>query len=88
MPSSATTTSRTSRTKPLNGVTYFISGAGGSLRPRDIRASTITATGFDTDYSFMLWEIAGDEAYFQSISRTGASVDAGVIRLARDKDRH
>ena len=28
------------------------------------------------------------EAYFQSISRTGASVDAGVIRLARDKDRH
>jgi predicted phosphodiesterase len=69
------------RTKPLNGVTYFISGAGGSLRPRDIRASTITATGFDTDYSFMLWEITGDEAYFQSISRTGASVDAGVIHL-------
>jgi Predicted phosphohydrolases len=69
------------RMKPLNGITYFISGAGGSLRPRDIRASTITATGFDTDYSFMLWEITGDEAYFQSISRTGASVDAGVVRL-------
>jgi hypothetical protein len=31
----------------------------------------------------MLWEIAGDEAYFQSISRTGASVDTGVIRLTR-----
>jgi hypothetical protein len=72
------------------GFTHFISGAGGSLRPRDIRASTITAAGFDTDYSFMLWEIAGDEAYFQSISRTGASVDAGVIRLlhpTRGKDR-
>ena len=75
------------RTRPQNGITYFISGAGGSLRPRDIRASNITATGFDRDYSFMLWEIAGDEAYFQSISRTGASVDAGVIRLTRDKGR-
>jgi hypothetical protein len=39
------------------------------------------AAGFDTDYSFMLWEIAGDEAYYQSISRSGASVDAGVIHL-------
>ena len=76
------------RTKPINGITYFISGAGGSLRPRDIRASSIMATGFDTDFSFMLWEIAGDEAYYQSISRTGASVDAGVIRLTEDKDRH
>lgn len=76
------------RTKPINGVTYFISGAGGSLRPRDIRASSIMATGFDTDFSFMLWEIAGDEAYYQSISRTGASVDAGVIRLTEDTDRH
>jgi Calcineurin-like phosphoesterase len=69
------------RTKPLNGTTYFISGAGGSLRPHDIRASDIMAAGFDTDYSFMLWEIAGDEAYFQSISRTGTSVDSGVIHL-------
>jgi predicted phosphodiesterase len=76
------------RTKPINGITYFISGAGGSLRPRDIRASSIMATGFDTDFSFMLWEITGDEAYYQSISRTGASVDAGVIRLTEDKDRH
>jgi hypothetical protein len=75
------------RTKPLNGITYFISGAGGSLRPRDIRGSDIIATGFDTDFSFMLWEIAGDEAYYQSISRTGASVDAGVIRLTGGKGR-
>jgi 3',5'-cyclic AMP phosphodiesterase CpdA len=69
------------RTKPQKGITYFISGAGGSLRARDIRPSDRMAVGFDTDYSFMLWEIAGDEAYFQSISRTGASVDSGVIRL-------
>ena len=69
------------RTRPQRGVTYFISGAGGSLRAHDIRPSDVMAAGFDTDYSFMLWEIAGDEAYYQSISRAGASVDAGVIRL-------
>ena len=46
-----------------------------------IRPSSVMAAGFDTDYSFMLWEIAGDDAYFQSISRTGASVDSGVIHL-------
>ena len=69
------------RTKPQKGVTYFISGAGGSLRAHDIRASSMMAAGFDTDYSFMLWEISGDEAYYQSISRAGASVDAGVIHL-------
>ena len=75
------------RTKPQKGVTHFISGAGGSLRANDIRASNIMAAGFDTDYSFMLWEIAGDEAYYQSISRTGASVDYGVIRAAEDRGK-
>lgn len=69
------------RIRPQRGITYFISGAGGSLRARDIRPSSLMAAGFDTDYSFMLWEIAGDEAYFQVISRTGASVDNGVIPL-------
>ena len=39
----------------------------------------MTAKGFDTDYSFMLMEAAGDDLYFQSISRTGQTVDAGVI---------
>ena len=76
------------RIKPQGGITYFISGAGGSLRARDIRPSSRMAVGFDRDYSFMLWEIAGDEAYYQSISRTGESVDAGVIRLeAADRDQ-
>jgi hypothetical protein len=30
----------------------------------------------------MLVEIAGDELYFQTISRTGRTVDSGVIRRA------
>jgi hypothetical protein len=67
------------RTRPQQGITYFISGAAGSLRAGDIRPTDITEKGFDSDFHFMLVEIAGDELYFQAISRTGASIDAGVI---------
>jgi hypothetical protein len=68
------------RLVPQRGIMYFISGAAGSLREHDIRPSDLMARGFDTDYSFMLMEITGDELFFQSISRTGETVDAGVIR--------
>jgi hypothetical protein len=67
------------RTRPQHGITYFISGSAGSLRLDDIRPSPITAAGFDRDYQFMLIEVSGDELFFQSITRTGATVDAGVI---------
>lgn len=75
------------RTHPQNGITYFVSGAAGSLRFNDLRRSTITAKGFDTDYSFMLFEIAGDELFYQSISRTGHSVDEGSITVDTDLPR-
>ena len=43
-----------------------------------------TAAAFDQDLSFMVVEIAGAEMFFQVISRTGQTVDAGVIhRQAR-----
>jgi hypothetical protein len=67
------------RTKPQHGISYFISGGAGSLREGDIRRSPILARGFDTDYHFVLMEITGDELYFQAISRTGQTVDAGII---------
>ena len=67
------------RIHPQHGITYFVSGAAGSLRAGDIRQSTLTAKGFDTDYSFILMEISGNELYFQALSRTGETVDAGVI---------
>lgn len=68
------------RTQPQRGIFYFVSGAAGSLRRGDINATALTARGFDTDYSFMLMEIAGDELYFQAISRQGETVDAGMLR--------
>ena len=70
------------RTKPQNGITYFISGGAGSLRYGDIRSTDLTAVGFDRDYHFMLVEIDDDNLYFQAISRTGATVDAGVVHRA------
>jgi len=35
--------------------------------------------GFDTDRTFALVEIAGDELFFQIVSRTGETVDTGMI---------
>jgi Calcineurin-like phosphoesterase len=67
------------RTRPQHGITYFISGGAGSLRQADIRPSPLTARGFDRDYHFMLMEVSGDALYFQAISRTGQTVDAGVV---------
>ena len=39
----------------------------------------MTAKGFDTDNHFMIVEISGDDLYFQAISRTGETVDSGVV---------
>ncbi|HEV2022331.1 MAG TPA: hypothetical protein VGQ94_07355, partial [Terriglobales bacterium] len=68
------------RVKPQNGIQYFTEGASAKLMARALRETSFKAAGFDTDNSFMLVEIAGDELYFQTISRTGATVDSGVIR--------
>jgi predicted MPP superfamily phosphohydrolase len=67
------------RLKPQKGITYFVSGAGGQLRKGDVRRSDMTAAQFDQDCSFMLIEVSGDDLFFQAISRTGATVDSGVV---------
>ena len=67
------------RLKPQKGITYFVSGAGGQLRKGDVRRSDLTAAQFDQDCSFMLIEVSGDDLFFQAISRTGTTVDSGVV---------
>ncbi len=68
------------RIHPQHGISYFISGGAGSLRPADIRrTSALIARGFDTDFHFLMMEVSGDTLYFQAISRKGATVDAGSI---------
>ncbi len=68
------------RTKPQKGgIVHFVSGSGGSLRKGNLARTDMTAKGFDTDYTFMLAEISGDDLYFQTISRTGATIDSGIL---------
>jgi hypothetical protein len=76
------------RVKPQKGIYYFISGAGGKLRPGDVKkGSPLTEKAFDTDMSFMLIEVAGDELHFQVISRTGETVDSGVLTKQQAKPK-
>ena len=72
------------RIKPQKGIYYFVSGAGGKLRTGDINSSSpLTEKSYDRDLHFMLFEVAGDQMYFQAISRTGETIDSGVIARAR-----
>jgi len=68
------------RLTPQNGIVYFVSGAAGQLRKGNVKRSAMTAASFDQDQSFMLIEIAGPDLFFEAVSRTGATVDSGVIR--------
>ena len=68
------------RIQPQKGINYFVSGAAGQLRPGNMRRSSQTAASFDQDQSFMAVEISGTDMFFQAISRTGKTVDSGVIR--------
>ena len=68
------------RLKPQKGILHFVNGGGAKLRSGDITKSAMTASGFDTDRSFMLVEIAGDVMTFQTLSRSGKRVDSGSFR--------
>jgi predicted phosphodiesterase len=68
------------RVKPQNGIVYFVVGSGGQLRAGNIDKTTgITAKGFDTDLAFVAAEIFENQMTFNTISRSGAVVDSGVI---------
>jgi 3',5'-cyclic AMP phosphodiesterase CpdA len=67
------------RLKPQKGITYFVNGSSGELRKGDTRPSAMTAAYFDQDQAFTLVEIAGDEMFFEARSRSGRTVDSGVI---------
>jgi predicted MPP superfamily phosphohydrolase len=72
------------RIKPQKGIYYFVSGAGGQLRVNDVKSqSPLTEKSFDQDMHFMLFEVVGDQLYFQAISRTGETIDSGVLMNQR-----
>jgi predicted MPP superfamily phosphohydrolase len=68
------------RVKPQNGIQYFVEGSSGQLRNGDLRkGSPLTAAGMDTERAFMLMEIDGDTLTFNTITRTGAIIDSGIV---------
>ena len=71
------------RLKPQKGIIHFIEGGSAKLRKGNIAKTDQTAKGFDSDNTFMLVEIAGDEMHFQTITRTGKTIDSGVISRAK-----
>jgi 3',5'-cyclic AMP phosphodiesterase CpdA len=73
------------RTKPQHGITYFVVGSGGELRPGGLdRRTGLSASAYDADNAFLVAEIKGDQMHFQAISRTGAVLDSGVVTRRRD----
>jgi hypothetical protein len=68
------------RIQPQHGIYYFILGNAGELRFHNLKKGAPSmAAGFDEDRCFMMVEVAGDELYFQTITRTGTMVDSGVL---------
>ena len=57
------------RVKPQKGIAHFILGSSAKLRRGDLQKSALTAYGNDTDYTFMLVEIDGDEMFYQAINQ-------------------
>ena len=70
------------RVKPQKGIYHFVEGASGALQKGDLRKSSLTAVVYDRDCSFLLDTISGEELHFHAISRTGRTVDSGVIHRA------
>jgi predicted phosphodiesterase len=69
------------RTKPQNGIVYFVAGSGGQLRRGNLdRRTGLTAAGNDTVQTFLAAEINGDEMTFNAVTRTGDIIDSGVIQ--------
>lgn len=71
------------RTKPQQGIQYFVSGAAGKCRRGDVaRGSVITAASFDENSHFMVIEIGANQVSFEAISETGGVVDNGLVKQA------
>ena len=67
------------RLMPEQGISYFVTGAGGQ-DVWTLRRSAATAASFDREQTFTAVEVLGSDLFFQTVSRSGITADAGVIR--------
>jgi predicted MPP superfamily phosphohydrolase len=68
------------RVKPQQGVQYFVTGAGGKVRPGDVNMrSPFREMSYDHDNSYLQMVIEDQQIDFQTIARNGAVMDRGAI---------
>lgn len=68
------------RVTPQNGILYFVLGSSGKLRDGGLRKAADEAAGFDQDRCFMVMQVAGNQLFFKTISRSGQIVDSGIAK--------
>jgi predicted phosphodiesterase len=69
------------RVKPQKGIHYFTCGGSAKLRKGDIqKGSPLTEKGDDVENTFMVVEVVNDVFSFQTVSRSGATVDSGSFQ--------
>jgi len=69
------------RTKPQNGIQYFVTGAGGQCRRGDVNLrSDFRAVSYDEDNHFMVVEIDDKRISFQAICENGSILDSGIVK--------
>jgi predicted phosphodiesterase len=68
------------RTTPQYGITHFVAGSGGKLRPGDVRPNQpFSARVIDRTHVFMVVEIKDDRLWFNAIASDGSIVDSGTF---------
>jgi 3',5'-cyclic AMP phosphodiesterase CpdA len=68
------------RTPLQQGVQYFVAGAGGQLRRRDLnRRSSLVAAGNDEVNSFMYVEITRERMTYRAVDAEGQILDEGYL---------
>ncbi len=66
--------------KPQDGINFFLVGNSGELRFHNIRKpNDLDIVGFDTDRTFMLVQVAGNQLDYQTVAGSGQIVDAGEL---------
>jgi 3',5'-cyclic AMP phosphodiesterase CpdA len=68
------------RVKPQQGVQYFVTGAGGKVRPGDVNMrSPFREMSYDRENHYLQMVIEDQQINFQTITRSGAVIDRGAI---------
>src|SRR5437660_2255783 len=67
------------RMKPEHNIYFFVLGSSGKLMDHDLSGQGDRIKGFDSDRTFMIVEVSGDKLFFQTISRTGETIDSGEL---------